>query len=416
MKPGPGNTRIQKVPLAALVLQSLVLFFPLLSLKANRIADGIDYLPAPFSHWSFALYLSALVITFTVSTMRMRDRGTPEFMAGVLIFLFPFVHLSFNSHALMPGSSEAARIAPHAGTWICMAGAYILCADGVKLSPRRTLLWCTLLLAFLLLGGLLLSGRLDSLSILKEFENRSARFFLECTAHLFLSGMSVFWACCLGIPLGFIAYKRRVFKTGIFFFTNTVQTVPSLALFGLLIAPLSFLSYLFPLLRELGVKGIGTAPALIALTLYALLPVVLNTYTAFDNISDSVKEAGRGMGMSPFQLFFMVELPNSTPVMLNGIRIAAVLTIGNTAVAALIRAGGLGTFVFQGLGQSAPDLVLLGVIPIIVLAVVTDRIFALFVYITSPFGNDLKSTDTDTGEKPFGMPEQEENKSMVSHG
>ena len=149
---------------------------------------------------------------------------------------------------------------------------------------------------------------------------------------------------------------------------NLLQTIPSIALFGLLIVPLSALAAAAPSLAALGIAGIGPAPAIIALILYALLPVVRNTVAGIAGVDPAVVDAARGMGMSERQLFRQVQLPLALPLLLAGLRIVTVQTIGLAVVAALIGAGGLGTFVFAGLGQYAADLVLLGALPTIALA------------------------------------------------
>lgn len=180
-------------------------------------------------------------------------------------------------------------------------------------------------------------------------------------------------AAFMGIALGITAFRRQFFEKPIFVVVNTIQTIPSLALFGILIAPLSFLTQKFIFLREFGVKGIGWTPALIALTLYALLPIVRNTYTSLKIIDPAIVEAGKGMGMSRIQRMLQIEIPLALPVVLSGIRTALIQGVGNTTVAALIGAGGCGVFIFQGIGQAAPDLILLGALPVIILAVMIDR-------------------------------------------
>ncbi|HEX4186118.1 MAG TPA: ABC transporter permease, partial [Stellaceae bacterium] len=155
---------------------------------------------------------------------------------------------------------------------------------------------------------------------------------------------------------------------------NMLQTIPSIALFGLLIVPLAALATAVPQLAALGIGGIGVAPAIVALVLYALLPVVRNTATGLAGVDAAVIEAGRGMGLTSRQIFWQVELPLALPVLLAGLRIVTVQAIGLAVVAALIGAGGLGTFVFEGLGQYAVDLVLLGALPAIFLALAADFI------------------------------------------
>jgi osmoprotectant transport system permease protein len=226
-----------------------------------------------------------------------------------------------------------------------------------------------------------------------EFQARSNRFSREFGTHLFLSGTAVGIACLIGIPLGVWAYRSGQSEKGIFIFVNSVQTIPSLALFGIMVAPLSFLSQNVPFLRELGIRGIGNTPALIALSLYALLPITRNTFTSLKVIDKSMLDAGKGMGMNKVQLLNQVEIPLSVPVVLNGIRTALVQAIGNTTVAALIGAGGFGVFVFQGLGQSVPDLILLGTLPVIFLAVFADRIMSGLVILATPKGIRLRRED-----------------------
>jgi osmoprotectant transport system permease protein len=156
-----------------------------------------------------------------------------------------------------------------------------------------------------------------------------------------------------------------------------LQTIPSLAVFGLLIAPLGALASAFPVLQALGVRGIGWAPALLALVAYSLLPMVRNTFVALTDIPEHLTDAARGMGMTERQVFFQLKLPLAMPVIIEGLRITTIQAIGLTAVAALIGAGGFGDFIFQGLGQAAMDLVLLGALPTIALALLADALLTM---------------------------------------
>jgi osmoprotectant transport system permease protein len=190
--------------------------------------------------------------------------------------------------------------------------------------------------------------------------------------HMTLVGASVGIAAAIGFPLGVAAARRAALQSPVFAVLNVLQTIPSIALFGLLILPLSALAAAMPRLAQYGVGGIGVAPAIIALVLYALLPVVRNTSVGLTGVDSAAIEAGRGMGMSPGQIFRGIELPLALPVLLAGLRIVTVQAIGLAVVAALIGAGGLGTFVFEGLGQYAVDLVMLGALPAIFLALAAD--------------------------------------------
>jgi osmoprotectant transport system permease protein len=132
-----------------------------------------------------------------------------------------------------------------------------------------------------------------------------------------------------------------------------------------------------PALRALGIGGVGPAPAIIALTLYALLPIARNTLAGIGGVPGASIDAARGMGMTDRQVFRQVEVPLALPVLLAGLRVVTVQAIGLAVVAALIGAGGLGSFVFEGLGQYATDLVLLGALPAIVLALAVDFLLRL---------------------------------------
>src|SRR5690606_19252882 len=165
---------------------------------------------------------------------------------------------------------------------------------------------------------------------------------------------------------------------------NTIQTVPSMAMFGLLIAPLGWLAANVPGASALGIRGIGVAPAFVALFLYSLLPVVANTVAGLAGVPETERDAARGMGMTSAQRLARVELPLALPVMLAGIRIVLVQNIGLVTIAALIGGGGFGVFVFQGLGQMATDLVLLGALPTVLLAVSAAVVLDAVIEAASP--------------------------------
>jgi osmoprotectant transport system permease protein len=273
------------------------------------------------------------------------------------------------------------------GIWITLAGAYILVfAARQRLDDlpvwRNLVSWT----GVIVLGLLLVLGWFDDLSILQEYMGREERFRQELLQHFVLFGGSVAAGTLLGIPLGIWATRSHRAEKPIFYITNITQTIPSLALFGLLIAPLSALSFAFPVLREFGIRGVGTTPAIIALTIYCLLPIVRNTYVGLRQLDPAVIDSGLGMGMSRPQIFRKIEAPLAAPLVLEGVRTAAVQSVGLATVAALIGAGGLGWFVFQGLGQAASDLILLGALPIIGLALIVDAVMRTLVRLATPKG------------------------------
>lgn len=180
--------------------------------------------------------------------------------------------------------------------------------------------------------------------------------------HIFIVFISTGLAILIGLPLGILLTRVKWLQTPVLGFANIMQTVPSLALFGLLI-PIPFIG------------GIGAKTAVIALALYALLPVIRNTVTGILGIDPKVREAATAMGMKNGQILRMVELPLAMPVILTGIRVAVVISVGVTTVAAAVGAGGLGTYIFRGLRQNDNNLLLAGAIASAVLALLCD--FAL---------------------------------------
>ncbi|HXJ88495.1 MAG TPA: ABC transporter permease [Candidatus Binatia bacterium] len=183
---------------------------------------------------------------------------------------------------------------------------------------------------------------------------------LELTAeHLWLVGWSTFLAALIGIPLGILIAHRTRLNKPVLAGANIIQTIPSLALFGFLL-PVPWLGERVDRL------------AILALTLYALLPIIRNTYDGIRGVDVAVVEAGRGMGLTESQLLFRVELPLALSVILSGVRVAAVICVGLATIAAAIGAGGLGEFIFRGLAMVDDRVILAGAIPAAMLALLAD--------------------------------------------
>ena len=188
-----------------------------------------------------------------------------------------------------------------------------------------------------------------------------ARDILDLTLeHLFLVGLSMGIAAALAIPAGILLTRRTFLQRWVLGFANIMQTVPSLALFGFLI-PLPFLG------------GIGKHTAIVALVLYALLPILRNTLTGILTVDPAVRESAVAMGMTGRQLLWEVELPLATRTILAGLRIATVTTIGTATIAAAIGGGGLGVFIFRGLASVDTTLLLAGAVPAALIALAADR-------------------------------------------
>ncbi|HEV8724920.1 MAG TPA: glycine betaine ABC transporter substrate-binding protein [Candidatus Binatia bacterium] len=204
------------------------------------------------------------------------------------------------------------------------------------------------------------------MTLLEFFSHNSSELGALIFEHLFLVVVSTGVAILIGVPLGILLTRKPALSKPVLGFANIMQTVPSLALFGFLI-PLNV--YLFHV-KILG--GIGARTAIVALVLYALLPIIRNTFIGISNVDPAIRDAGRGMGMTDRQLLFQVELPLALGVIIAGVRVATVICVGTATIAAAIDAGGLGRYIFRGLRANDNVLILAGAVPAALIAVAAD--------------------------------------------
>lgn len=266
-----------------------------------------------------------------------------------------------------------ARVSIGGGVWLSAIAGYTLVLSsrrqtGQHSAAGRAITW----LAPVAIVAMLAAGWLSDLGMMKEYANVKDRFWVETVNTILFAGVSVVLATAIGVVLGITAYRRPALKRPVFTVVSVFQTIPGLAMVGLLVAPLAAASFALPVLRRLGVGGIGWAPVVIALTLYALLAVVSNTHAGLRGVSRAVVDAGRGMGMTDDQVLRKVELPLGMPVLFSGVRTSAVQTIGNATLGAFVGGITLGRFIFQGLAEQAPDLTMLGSIALVIIALVVD--------------------------------------------
>lgn len=454
--------------LAALVGLAGLLGTSWLLVKANRLLAGDVYgafeVSVPFASGLAAAWL----ILGVASLLRFPGRAWVQALlatAGLLAAAL-LVGLGSSTLSLASPDPERTRISLQGGLWLSLLAYYIGIFGALGEAPDRAWVRAVFVLPGpLVVVALLFSGTFAQLGLSQELASQGGDFTAEGLRHLGLATTSVLLACLIGIPAAIWAARSEAAARLILPFASFLQTIPSLALFGIMLSPLARLGSgvtvaqalafsftglvlalllgflatrfarvlgrvlsglalvvaLLPLLlfgtmlavflndafvalfswnasalqlpqnlgeplSSLGVRGIGTAPALIALTLYAFLPVIRNTYTGLKEVPRAALEAGRGMGMSPGQILRRVELPLALPLILEGVRASVVLTIGIATVAFLIGAGGLGTFIERGISQQVPDLILLGALPIILLALLADALLRGLGILVTPRG------------------------------
>jgi len=364
----------------ALIALAAFLGTGFLGLAPNRLTS-----PSPLYLWQ-ALGLPELtailalgLIFGALSLLRASPNTARASLAlGTALLLLLLFAAGESAARLMRTAPPAARASLGAAFWVAIFCLAIGMADALRrLGATAVARFLVVALIALAIAAMARGGIFSNLALAREYAAHRAAFAAALDRHGVLVLVSVAAALLIGVPLGILTARKPASAGAIFATLNLLQTIPSIALFGLLIVPLSALAAAAPGLAALGIGGIGPAPAIVALVLYALLPVVRNTRAGIDGIDPAIIDTARGMGFSPRQIFLRVELPLGMPVFLAGLRIVLVQTIGLAVVAALIGAGGLGTFVFQGIGQYATDLVLLGAIPTILLALAADFLLTL---------------------------------------
>jgi osmoprotectant transport system permease protein len=345
-----------------------LLCLPFVISKANRIVPGtalglFDVLPPAVA--------AAVIMAVAVAAYTAIRVANPLLRLGSAVLAVAVVSLAVAAagSALTPLGNKVVRIAPGAGFWLLLSSLGLMVTDAITRLRPGPLLRVALLVLFVGIAlAALAHGTFDQLSVMRAYAVNAARFAHEIGQHLWLAMGSLAAAVIVALPIGVLCHRVPRLRGGVLGTLNLIQTIPAIALFGILMAPLAALAAAAPWAAALGIRGIGTAPALIALVLYSLLPIVANTVVGLEGVPPAVRDAAAGMGLTRRQILTRIDLPLALPVILTGIRVVLVQAIGLVTVAALIGGSGFGIFIFQGLGQTAMDLVLLGAVPTVVLA------------------------------------------------
>ncbi|MBU8908366.1 ABC transporter permease [Desertibacillus haloalkaliphilus] len=212
-------------------------------------------------------------------------------------------------------------------------------------------------------------------SIIQYILNNQTDLLVLTWEHIKLVGLAIIIAIVIGVPTGIYLSTNKSLAEVVLQICAIIMTIPSIALFGLMIPILSLIN-----------QGIGFLPALIALILYSQLPIIRNTYVAITNVDPNMRDAAKGIGMSTFQRLRQVEIPIALPVIMAGVRTAVVLSIGIGAIAAFIGAGGLGVLIDQGISRSNRDMIIVGAVAVSILSIIADTVLGLLQRFLTPKG------------------------------
>ena len=339
--------------LLSLFLLSAVVYSP------NRIVTGKEYSFLEYFRTSSGIVVFVVLCIICIGIFVFgficdeKKHKIHSHVVGIFSVAFLFILLfqyGLASQNIIFSEFSYGRLSLGGGFWLIILG--IIMANWGSTNTARGYFFVMISITI----GFLVSGHLNSLSILKELFSRSDTFLEQIIRHFWLACSAVAAGIVLGIPIGVYIFRSNKPHKAILFVLNLGQTLPTLALLGLLLIPL----------------GIGFAPAFVVLTIYALFPIVHNTISGLKLVDSEVVTAAKGMGMSPGQVFMKVQFPLAMPVLLGGMRTALSQAIGNTILAGLIGGGGMGSIIFLGLAQSSPDLILLGIIPIVIMTFLLD--------------------------------------------
>ena len=375
------NTSRRKVGMLGAALYAVSApFLPFVQFRPNRVLSGESYYIWQLGGTQGIMLLLAMLLISILLIFLPRKLPIPSGVFVLLALLVSLTALSMSAQTLTR-ANEVARVSIGSGFWLNTAGIALMMNALPTPNWQKTGLRIRVSAAALLMViVMLLFGAFDNLSIMREYFNRRETFAAQMLRHLLLAVSSVGAAALFGVPLAFTLFSRQRLQRAVFFLVNMGQTIPTLSLLGLLMVPLAYLSSKSELLRNLGVSGVGFWPAWIALFIYALFPILHNALAGLQMVDPTVTEAALSVGMTKSQVFYQVQIPLAVPLMIGGVRTALTQSMGNTVLAALIGGGGLGSLIFLGLAQSAPDLIMLGTVPLVLLTFVTDAMLGSLVH------------------------------------
>lgn len=293
----------------------------------------------------------------------------PILLLGALAIVL--IGTGLGASALLEDRPPAARAMLGPGFWLTAGATLLLVAERARRDGLRGW-WPGALLLPVLLAASAAAGAFDGLSLVVEYRGRAAQVHAALVQHLWLSAAALLLALLVSVPLGWWAFRSARAEAAIGAALGGLQVVPAIALFGFLIPLLSLVLTALPPLRAAGLGAIGATPALLGVAAYAALPLWRAVVGGLGAADPAAVEAARAMGMGEGRITAEVRLPLGLPVLIGGLRVGAVQSIGLVTLGGLVGAGGLGALVFEGMAQFAMDLILLGALPIVALALMAD--------------------------------------------
>ncbi|HEY8417034.1 MAG TPA: ABC transporter permease [Limnochordales bacterium] len=364
----------------------------------SRLLVRSSSLAAVSGSWTYAALIAAPAAAALVVSLRPSGprSGWWLWAAGSL----GLAAVWFTSEPLI-AAGRAAGVVAHVALWgsgvwlsllgygaIAYAGMLQLRRSGTAPAPVLSALWLPALVLVVHAGLLVFQTAPAENWLVRVFQEEAQAGGVQrrLREHLWLAGVSASLSIVIGVAIGMWGYYRERVARVALYVSGVILTLPSLALFAMLMEPYAALANAFPVLRNYGIGGLGAAPAITGLTLYGLLPVIRNTLAGLHGVSAAQLDAAQGMGMTPRQVMLMVLLPHALPVIMAGVRQTAILLIGIATVAQLIGAGGLGYYILIGINRASIAHILVGAIPAVLVAIGADLLLAWLGRSLTPMG------------------------------
>lgn len=392
--------KIDNIDVVTLVMSCLLLV-------AFLIPDFISYLksrvntPDPVSAFvvlgDFFWLAIGLIIFFIVMSFVKHHSIILNFITGLvanLALAFFVFYIASCGESLPFEYTSSSRMSFNIGFVFMIIAFYGISLNCGKYLNKFWMKFINCSLGWILIFIMIPLGLLDNYSVMKEYAANSSTFFTCLTEHLSMCLKAIFAAIIIGIPTGYWCYRHRIADKIIILIISIFETMPMLALFALIRIPCAALGDRFPFLANFGVGSHGISVSVIALTLYALYLIILNSRAGFSTIDKEYLETASAMGMSSCRVFFKIQFPLALPIILGGIRLAVINTFTAAALAAYFGGGGFGRYINIGINGSALDAQLLGVIPIFVLTILADLLMKLIIYIIRYFVGGHKNDNT----------------------
>lgn len=359
-----------KTEIGLILISGATLLIPgFMNFKRMRLM-ATDKLSAPECLGMFFWVVVALTVLMLALAIINKPKAYIAIEGISLFMLVTLFFLESEALATIPDAESYSRLSFGVGMWLWMASIACILIKVSEKTGNKMFLRVFLAAALIVTGVLFATGNLEGLAVVKEYHSSNDMYIQNLLQHIKITIFVMIAGIAIGIPLGYWVHRSERAEKVIFSVINITETLPGISFIALLMIPFAYLSTNFPELRKFGIVQFGAGPAAVALTFYAIFPIVHYTRAGLKMVGDSHIEVARAVGMKERSILFRIMVPIALPEIMNGIRIASVYTVTGVSLAAMCGGGGMGKYMLNG---ESLDAVLLGAIPVIAMAFILDK-------------------------------------------